>query len=268
MFVELQLAALVLYGVTAFLVVIPLFGIKTARGLGGWTLPTSVLAVAFHFTALILLWQAMGNIPMSNTGGALSSLAFMIGFLAVAVQSMTRDPAIQIVASPMALVTLGFAVMAGFGVTDRTLTNRGAVFIFHTSGSLLGLAFLAVAFAAAALYLVLHRELKGKSFGAIYSFLPSLDQLDRLNRVALALGFPVLTAGIVLGVAFARISGPGSTEPTDVRHIVWGTIAWAALGVVSFGRMKGWINGRRAAHASAICFVLILIVYLMIVGTG
>src|SRR5204862_451760 len=76
---------------------------------------------------------------------------------------------------------------------------RGASSILHITGSVLGLAMLALAFIAAALYLLQFRELKAKRFGPVFRLFPPLERLDQLNHLSLVLGLPTVTLGVLLG---------------------------------------------------------------------
>src|SRR6185503_6958566 len=80
----------------------------------------------------------------------------------------------------------------------------------HIALALVGIAAFVLNFAGAIMYLLQERQLKAKRPGAFYYRLPALETLDRLTYQTLALGFPFLTTGIVLGI----VSAPGS----------WGTV--------------------------------------------
>jgi ABC-type uncharacterized transport system permease subunit len=133
--------------------------------------------------------------------------------------------------------------------------------VLHVAASLLGLALMAVAFAAAALYLLQHRELKQRRFGAAFQFLPPLEQLDRLNHLALVVGFPVLTLGVILA---AR--NIGDFTGGAAVHLGWGLLAWLVLGGIAAARMRGWLVGRRAAQVSIFGFAAVAATYLVLVA--
>ena len=54
------------------------------------------------------------------------------------------------------------------------------------------------------MYLLQEHQLKAKRPGAFYYRLPALETLDQLTFRTLALGFPFLTTGLVLGALWAR----------------------------------------------------------------
>jgi ABC-type uncharacterized transport system permease subunit len=125
---------------------------------------------------------------------------------------------------------------------------------------------MAVAFAASALYLLQHRELKARRFGAMFQSLPPLEQLDRLNHVALLLGFPTLTLGIVLGAAYLglrRVEGEGAL--VGAGHLGWGLASWFMVGFLVLARAVRRVAGRQAAVASIVLFALIGLGYLLLV---
>jgi ABC-type uncharacterized transport system permease subunit len=129
--------------------------------------------------------------------------------------------------------------------------------ILHVTVSILGLALLALAFIAAALYLLQFRELKTKRFGQVFRLFPPLERLDRLNHLALVLGFPTVTLGVLLGYGM-RYAGGATVDPAQV---VWGTLTWLVLGWAVGVRVVGHWVGRRAAFASIASFAAVLLVY-------
>jgi len=132
--------------------------------------------------------------------------------------------------------------------------------VLHVALSVLGLALLALAFIAAALYLVQFRELKAKRFGQVFQVFPPLERLDLLNRSALVVGFPALTLGVLLAVGYAvRFTGGFRVDPAQV---VWGLFTWAVLGAAVWLRVGRRWTGRRAAVLSIAGFGAVLLVYL------
>lgn len=262
MLTELHLAALISYALTGALVAVPLLRLP-----GGTARSTPALAafaaVALHLAALLSYARSTGALPLSGLAPALSSLGFLVGLLALLVLWLTRERAIALVAAPLVMVLLLAALSTGFGPTPTSPSGRGAWFVLHVGTSLLGLALIAVAFAVSALYLLQHRELKARRFGAVFQVFPPLEQLDRINYIALVLGFPTLTLGVVLGAGYLgleagiRLIGPA--------HLGVGLGAWAVLGAMAGLRIAGRIRGRRAALGSIAGFAVIAGSYTVLV---
>lgn len=263
MFTQLHLAALICYALTSALVAAPLLRLPggTVRGVLG--LSTASAAVTLHFAALLAYARSTGAVPLAGVAPALSSFAFLIGLLALLVLWLTRERAIALVAAPLVVLLLAASLSTGFGPIPPEAVPRGAWFMLHVGTSLLGLALLAVAFAASALYLLQHRELKARRFGAVFQVFPPLEQLDRLNYFALVLGFPTLTLGVVLGAGYFGLEvGVRTIGPA---HLAVGLSAWAMLGAIAGLRLAGRLRGRRAAVGSIAGFVLVAAGYATLV---
>jgi ABC-type uncharacterized transport system permease subunit len=125
--------------------------------------------------------------------------------------------------------------------------------------SALGVALMALAFIAAALYLLQFRELKARHFGQVFQHFPPLERLDQLNRFALVAGFPALTVGVLLALGYgARFAGGLHAAKAQ---IVWGIFTWVVLGWAVWVRVVRHWAGRRAALASIAGFGAVLLVY-------
>lgn len=126
----------------------------------------------------------------------------------------------------------------------------------HASIALMANAFLALSFCGGAMYLLQEREIKNRKFGLFYDRLPSLEALDNLNQHCIAVGFPLLTLGIITGSIWAKQAW-GAYWQWDPKE-TWSLITWllyAAL--LHFRFTMGW-RRRRAAIMSVIGFAAAL----------
>lgn len=254
------------YGGTAAVAAVPLLKLGRRFASPTLTLALAAAAVAAHFVALVGYAHVAGTLPLAGLGPSLSSLAFLVGLLVLATLWLTREPSFVLVALPLVVAPLAVAVLGEAAPAAAAPAALGPWFDLHVAASLLGLALLAVAFVAAALYVLQHRALKQRRFGVIFQFFPPLEQLDRLNHLALLAGFPALTVGILLAVGVAGRAGEGlGVSPA---HLGWGLASWAVLGGVAVLRFLGRLRGRRAALASIAGFLLIAAAYLVLLATG
>ncbi len=120
-----------------------------------------------------------------------------------------------------------------------------------------GFALLGVAGAAGVLYLAHHRSIKAKHSQAAQSALPSLEALDRANTTALALGFTLLSLGVLSGVLWV-LESEGRLWPSDA-HANATLAVWALYAVVAVLRFGLHESARRAALQSAVGFALLLV---------
>src|SRR5690606_40417647 len=90
--------------------------------------------------------------------------------------------------------------------------------------------------------------------------LPSLEDLDVFNYKIIAVGFPLLTLGIILGAVWAATAWnrPWGFDPKET----WSAITWLIYAIYLHVRyMAGW-GGRSSAIISIIGFLAVLFTYL------
>jgi len=250
--VTLHLIALALYGLATALVLAPFLGGRPApRAL---TIALPCAGAAFHVIAIAQLTPI-------GLGPALSMLAFCLVLLQLVSERLLRGSAVSFFAGPLATGLVGLAVLSGLTPGNQVggSGTQSAWFILHVVLSALGLALMALAFIAAALYLLQFRELKSRRFGQVFQLFPPLERLDQLNRFALVAGFPALTIGVLLALGYgAQFSGGLHAAKAQ---IVWGLFTWVVLGWAVWVRVVRRWAGRRAALASIAGFGAVLLVY-------
>jgi ABC-type transport system involved in cytochrome c biogenesis permease subunit len=136
-------------------------------------------------------------------------------------------------------------------------TLSGAWVWVHIGLALVGIAALVFNFAGALMYLLQERQLRAKRPGALYYTLPALATLDRLTYRTLALGFPFLTTGLLLGVLWAGAAW-GSVFAFDPLAFL-SFVAWAVYAATLAGRAVGGWHGRRAAYFAILGFAALAI---------
>jgi ABC-type transport system involved in cytochrome c biogenesis permease subunit len=186
-------------------------------------------------------------------------LALCLVLLQLASERLLRGSAVSFFAAPLATGLLGLAILSGLTPGVEATPGRNAWFVLHVVLSVVGVALMALAFIAAALYLLQFRELKARRFGQIFQLFPPLERLDQLNRFALVAGFPALTLGVLLALGYgARFSGGLHVAKAQV---VWGMFTWVVLGWAVWVRVVRHWAGRRAAFASIAGFSAVILVY-------
>lgn len=126
-----------------------------------------------------------------------------------------------------------------------------------------GLAALGMAGLAGLFFLLEHRALKRRRSVARRVPLPSLEALDQVNRVALALGFPLLSLGVMTGALWME-SRMGVWWSGSL-HETWMVVAWTIyLGLVML-RFAGHQGARQAAASAVAGFAFLLFA---VVGAG
>jgi ABC-type uncharacterized transport system permease subunit len=248
----LHLIALVLYGLATALALSPFIGLPAAP---------RALAIAVPCAGAAAHVVAVSQLSLVGLGPALSMLALCLVLLQLASERLLRGSggAVGLLTAPLATGLVGLAILAGLAPGAEPSAGRNAWFVLHVTLSVFGLALLALAFIAAALYLLQFRELKSRHFGQVFQRFPPLERLDQLNRFALVAGFPALTLGVLLALGYAARFAGGLH--VGKAQIVWGIFTWVVLGWSVWVRVVRRWAGRRAAFASIAGFSAVLLVY-------
>ena len=106
-------------------------------------------------------------------------------------------------------------------------------------------------------YLLQERQIRAKRPGRFYYRLPALETLDHLTYRTLALGFPFLTTGLILGALWARTSWGSLFAPDPLAF--FSVVAWIIYAGTLAGRAAGGWHGRRAAYYAIVGFAALVL---------
>jgi len=259
--IELQQAAAAIYlaaGVGA-LIGIALPSERAGRG-AVWGL---AIGAAVQGLALATLHR-LDPVP------SLTSLPLAVSFMVwIAVLSLllfmwrVRLTGLAAVAGPLAFLAVFLASMR---LPSETATDADAIGVMphaHVLLSSAGLGLLGVSGIAGVFFLLEHRRLKRKRPVSRTVRLPSLEALDRVNVTALAVGFPLLTLGVVTGAAWVHDVKGTAWSGSD--HETWTVIAWGIYAGLSAARFAGKQGARQAAASAVAGFAFLLFA---VVGVG
>jgi ABC-type uncharacterized transport system permease subunit len=235
-------------------------GVRVRRALrvSVWLL---AVAVVLHGFAFFELHGRQPTPPLTELPLAVSLAAWLLVLSFLGLQLRVPGRGLAVVVAPAAF--LG-TVFAAFSASVPGAPEPGSALWSHLHVLLAsaGFALLGVAGAAGLLYLVHHRAIK-RHRAAPHSALPSLEALDRVGALGLAIGFLLLTLGVVTGVLWVETREarlwPGGLHANAALG-VW--CVYAILLVQRYGRGE---TARRAALGSALGFALLLLV---VVGIG
>jgi HemX protein len=212
-----------------------------------------------HGLGLAALAQDGGAAALTGLGPSLSFAGFAVAFTLLVVELLTREVTLTLAAAPLAALSTMAGNIAGLQPMLDARGARGVWLALHIVIAFAALAAYATAAAAGTMYLVAHRDLKSRRFGAIFRSFPPLATLDRVNHLSLVAGFFGLTLAIALAAGYSL-----AYRAIVVPQIVWGGVAWIALAVLTLGRLRGVLQARRAAVVSAVTFVCVLALYVVV----
>lgn len=129
----------------------------------------------------------------------------------------------------------------------------------HVLCVLLSYAAFLIAFLSGVLFLIQENQLKHKHMGALFHWLPPLAALDRVNFLAIGVGFALLTLGVGLGMVRSRILA-GSWEWDAGQAMV--AALWLSYLILWLVRLRATLRGRRVALLSILGFSLALFTFI------
>ena len=216
--------------------------------LGGWVC---------HSLALLIRGVEIGRPPLASLPEAVSVAVWVVVLVEMWAERHYGMKVLGAFVMPV-VVTLNMSAVGRpleGAAMDRALS--GAWLWVHIALALIGIAAFVLNFAGAVMYLLQERGLKTKRPGTFYYRLPSLETLDRLTYRTLALGFPFLTTGLLLGALWAHRLW-GSVFAFDPLEL-FSFLAWGIYAATLAGRaVAGW-HGRRAAYFAIVGFAALVL---------
>lgn len=209
----------------------------------GWKVTAA--AGVLHVAALVGFTVRYGTLPLVGLGPASSTLALLIVLLVVAASFRADVRPTALFLLPLVLLLLAEALAVGIHPAVQQTAFRGVWFAAHVTVTFLGYAGLAMASAAALMYVLQFRSLKQKDFGSVFRFFPSLETLDQLNRAGVEIGLTALTLGLAAGWSWTLTYGRGLDLGNP--QVIFGIVTWTAyLGAVLLRLLPGGRDDRSA----------------------
>ena len=216
-------------------------------------------AVGFilHTIALIADWVIDGHYPVFSLRETLSFLAWALVALYSVVLYRYRAQAVGAFTMPLISVLTFIALLLGADTAGAPASFSATwLFPIHTTLLIFAYAAFFIVFMASVMYLLQERELKLKTFSAIFHRLPSLTTVNELATYAAAFGLTLLTLGIATGMIWSRARS-GQLWHNDPKEI-FAVLTWLLYFFLIIYRSSANWRGRRAAWLGVLGFVLVL----------
>jgi ABC-type transport system involved in cytochrome c biogenesis permease subunit len=226
---------------------------------------TLLVAGALTHTFVIgMQTMEVGNVPIAGATSAISTFVWLLALSYLYTEMTTDERAMGVFILPL-LVALQAIPAFRPSVEAASPVLQGPLFGVHVSSLLFAYASFALACVIGITYVLLFKEIKAKHLGFFYARLPSLQVLDRMNQVAIVIGWIFLTLGMIVGVVWAaQARGYPAVDPRvqamslQDPKIFAALVCWVVYSFELFAaRRIGW-GGRRAAYLSALGFIIVL----------
>ena len=251
--------ALAAYLVTTLGYVVSLLAKRVvAAKVSTWLLFFAFVIHAGYFGARCILTKQS---PILGMHDAFSFLAWVIAGIYLAFQLKTRTRILGAFVSPAVSLLMIIASVGLGGQVSIPATLQGRLVPIHIVMAVMGEALFVLASCAGAMYLIQDSLIKRKKGRGFITLLPSLGDLDKINRICLLWGFPLLTAGVLVGSIWARTVW-GSNWGWDPKRI-WTLMAWLCYAFLLHQRLvMGW-TGRKVAILSVAAFIIFLVSFIV-----
>ena len=223
-------------------------------------------AGGLHTIYLVARYIAVGHTPLTSNHEAVSFFAWSVTWAFLSFRWRYQVKNFGAFVAPLIAVLMLIAAFSSQKPIPLSPALQSFWLPVHASIAILANGFMALAFCGGVMYLLQEREIKKKKFGIFYDRLPSLEALDNLNQHCLAVGFPLLTLGIITGSVWAKQAW-GSYWQWDPKE-TWSLITWLIYAAILHQRLTvGWRRRRAAIMAivgfSAVLFTLWGVTYLL-----
>ena len=217
----------------------------------------TLIGFACHVGSIVIRVYEQQTFPLAqryesfSTFAAVAVLAFLLVYWRYHIASL------GIFAFPAIFLMTFVAVLQAYNAQDSVPELLRSRWIYiHTPLVILGYVAFFVAFSAAVLYLIQERELKRKR---VFNRLPSLEICDDLAYRSLAVGFPLMTLGILSGALWAQ-QVSGLAWMSDPK--IWlAFLTWLIyLLLIHYRLIAGW-RGKKAAYLAIAGFVGVLVTF-------
>jgi len=247
------------------------------------------IANIFLTSQLILRWWQSGHFPISNLYESLCFLTWGCTLTQLFVERAWTSPIVSAVATPISLLSIGFA---SFALPENLQASaplvpalRSSWLIMHVSVIMCSYAALLIgsilSFAVFFVDLKKQFNIRNSSFGSgafrqsselylndknvnLDSIQPveftNAEQLDSLSYRSITAGFLLLTVGLISGAVWANEAW-GSWWSWDPKE-TWALICWLVYAAYLHTRItRGW-EGKKPAMLAIAGFFVIIICYI------
>jgi len=204
---------------------------------------TTAAVVGFTLQTIRLVAQILAHAtPFADAPEAIFFLSWATAALYLVVLVWFRLPAVGALAMPLAVVAL--ALVYRFPPAPGEPLASDSWLRIHIVAIVASFALFTLALCCAVFYLVQNKLLKSKKLRGMFRRLPPLETVDALGHMLAAIGFPLLTLGIVtgiVGVEMAKLRLQISSVKLFAAGLTWGVYAIYLLAHST----TGW-RGKRA----------------------
>ncbi len=214
-----------------------------ARAYGASRFQFVVLAAGFVLQTIFLYQrgQVIGRCPLTNLFEVLVFLSWAVVLFYLVIGPSYRLSLLGAFTAPLAFALQTVALISGLdSISAKTSVNP--YLEFHAAFSLLAYGAFVLAGLAGAMYLLQERQLKTRRLNPAFFALPPIHSLGIANGRLIAVGFLLLTLGMLAGFGVGRAPSP--------FKLGWSIGVWLLYGAILAARWLKHLAPRRVANLS------------------
>jgi ABC-type uncharacterized transport system permease subunit len=230
--------------------------LRTGKPAGGRTNILIAVGYAFQLVGLGIRGKAVSGCPLGNTfeifqftAWSAITLYFMIG---VTFRLSLLGYFTSCLAAALTFVSL---LAPGWDATRRAhIFGGNALVEFHAAVALFSYGVFALLALTSLMFLLRHFSLKSKQLGGLFSFLPSILDLDHIGLRLLVAGVSLLGLSLTMGLIFWA----KGVAAVDAGKFIAPIIVWTAYSTALGLRLRGQLLSKRFAWTCLVLFPVAL----------
>jgi ABC-type transport system involved in cytochrome c biogenesis permease subunit len=227
-----------------------------------------VLALIFSGAGLFAhtVFALVNPLPLETRFGSLIFLAWILAVFCVYGSIHHRRLAWGLFVLPLVLGLIGLTMIFPESTTPRPSHATWELFALegkqfwpalHGILILLSAVGVSVGFVASLMYLVQMHRLKTKQLPGRGLKLWSLERLEAMNRRAIVLAFPLLTAGLLVAIV-QLLKHPDGEQAWENLKVLSTVFLWVVFAILLYLRYGVHAGGRRMALWTIVAFALMV----------
>jgi len=202
----------------------------------------------------------MGHAPFSNLYESMVFFSWCIALIYIIFEWRTKQKIFGAFVIPFALLTSAYAAILDSQIEPLIPALKSNWLLIHVSVSFLAYGAFALSCGISMAYLIKIRQEKAETDGGLAGLLPASQLLDEYSYKGIAVGFPLLTLGILTGAIWAQYAW-GSYWSWDPKE-TWSLIVWLIYAGFLHARIVGGWRGKRTAVLCILGFAGVIFLYL------
>ncbi len=213
----------------------------------------------FHTLAMIKRGFSLERCPINNLYEATTFIAWTIVATYLAIGAWSRLRFLGAFTSPILFGIGVFALMPPLDVHTGTPTFSGGLASLHKALILLAYGAFGLSSIAGAMYLTQEHDLKYHKMRALLSLFPPIQRLELVLGRLLALGFVMLTLGLIVSSVFLKQTR--NVYFTSDAEMLYSVFVWLLYLGLLISRWRFAQRGRRFAWGAVGGFVFVMLTF-------